>query len=132
MPSLRNLICQVEWDSPDNVPLPEYKVAYDDGYVESYLAIPRSPTHFAIHLTSHGYIAPGLAMYVFINGNYQCNRNRHQLLIPAEGVSRKDCEIDFRLRQKEYRGPDGTWEGQQWKFERLTQGNFETRATHTE
>lgn len=121
MPSLRDLVCRVEWDSPDNPPLQEYKVTYGDGYVECFLAIPRSPTPYVIQLTSHGYIAPGLAAYVFIDGEYQCNRNRHRLLIPAEGVSREDCEIDFRLRQKESRGADGTWEGQEWNFETITQ-----------
>ena len=122
MPPLRNLVCQVEWDSPDDLPLQEYKIAYRDGHVESYLAIPRNPTRFAIHLTSHGYIAPGLAMYVYINGEYQCNRNRHRLRIPAEGVAREDCEVDFRLRQKEHSGPDGIWKGEQWRFEKVTQG----------
>ena len=122
MPPLKNLVCQVEWGSPDNLPLQEYNTAYSDGFVESYLAIPPNPTHFAIHLTSHGYIAPGLAVYVFIDGEYQCNRNRHKLLIPADGVARKDCEINFLLRQKESSGPDGTWEGQQWKFEKVNKG----------
>ena len=122
MPPLRNLICQVEWNSPNHIPLQEYNLAYGDGFVECYLAIPPSPTSFAIHLTSNGYIAPGLAMFVYIDDEYQCNRNRHKLLIPADGVDREDCEIDFRVRQKEYRRQDGTWEGQQWRFQKVADG----------
>ena len=124
MPPLRNLVCQVEWNSRNHIALKEHKVAYCDGFVECCLAIPTSPTNFAIHLTSHGYIAPGLAMFVYINDKYQCNRNRHKLLIPADGVDREDCEIDFRVRQKEDRKQDGTWDGKPWSFQKVTDGKL--------
>jgi hypothetical protein len=44
--------------------LEEYRVAYEDGRVTAFLAVPELPTPFYIQLTSSGYIAPGLAMFV--------------------------------------------------------------------
>ena len=32
--------------------------------METYIAVPEEPTPFSIRLTSKGYIAPGLAMFV--------------------------------------------------------------------
>lgn len=122
MPRLKGLHCQVEWDSPNHTPFHEYKTTYGDGFVLCYIAIPLSPTNFVIRLKSNGYIAPGLAMFVYIDGEYQCNRNRNNLLIPAEGVNEKDSEIDFRVRQKECSGQDGTWTAKQWQFQKATEG----------
>ena len=46
------------------------------------------PSPFSVHLTSHGYTAPGLAMFVYVDGVYQVNRNRHNSKIPDEGTKR--------------------------------------------
>ncbi|KAI5288110.1 hypothetical protein KEM54_005462 [Ascosphaera aggregata] len=120
MPSLKQLTCNIEWA---NVPLPfkECGTVYGDGVVESYVAIPDSPTPFAIRLQSHGYIAPGLAMFVFIDGVYQCNRNRDNLKQPddPDSSAKESSEVTFRVRQKEEQLPDGSWIGKPWRFEPL-------------
>ena len=67
MPTLKQLTCNVEWAS-SGVPLPEYHTIYADGYVETFIPIPSTPTPFSVHLQSHGYIAPGLAMFVYASG----------------------------------------------------------------
>ena len=67
MPSLKQLTCHLKWTNSD-IPLPEHHTAYADGYVQTYIPVPEVPTPFSIHLTSNGYIAHGLAMFVFIDG----------------------------------------------------------------
>ena len=121
MPTLKHLTCHVEWSS-SNIPLEEYNTTYADGFVSTYIAIPSTPTPFSIHLTSHGYIAPGLAMFVYMDGVYQVNRNRHNLKIPGEGTKRSHTEVDFRVRQKEELLWDGSFEGKEWRFERANIG----------
>ena len=64
MPTLKQLTCNVEWTG-SSLPLQEYHTIYADGYVETFIAVPATPTTFSIHLRSHGYIAPGLAMFVY-------------------------------------------------------------------
>lgn len=68
----------------------------------------------------------GLAMFVYMDGEYQCNRNRRNLRIPDENTRPKGTEIDFRVRQKEELQPDGTFCGQQWKFRELNIGRFQS------
>ena len=121
MPTLKHLTCHVEW-SASNLPLEEYNTTYADGFVSTYIAIPSTPTPFCIHLTSHGYIAPGLAMFVYMDGVYQVNRNRRNLKIPGEGTKRSHMEVDFRVRQKEELLWDGSFEGKEWRFERVNIG----------
>lgn len=64
----------------------------------------------------------GLAMFVYMDGEYQCNRNRRNLQIPDETMRPGRTEIDFRVRQKEELQSDGTFVGQQWKFKELNIG----------
>lgn len=123
MPTLKQLTCAVEW-AGSNLALEEYQTTYADGYVETYIAVPSTPTPFSVHLKSNGYIAPGLAMFVYMDGVYQCNRNRHNLSIPDENTRRRQTEIDFRVRQKEEMLADGTFQGLQWKFEKVEIGMF--------
>lgn len=123
MPNLKHLTCTVEW-SGSAVPLQEFQTAYGDGYVQTYVAVPPIPTPFSIHLRSNGYIAPGLAMYVYIDGEYQCNRFRQNLRIPDGTTTRRQTEVDFHVRQKEEMLEDGTFEGKQWKFENLNIGKL--------
>ncbi|KAF6236503.1 hypothetical protein HO173_005284 [Letharia columbiana] len=118
MPTLKQLTCNVEW-AGSRLPLQEYHTIYADGYVETFIAVPSTPTPFSIHLRSHGYIAPGLAVFVYMDGVYQCNRNRRNLEIPNENTSRKKFEVDFIVRQKEELLWDGTFEGKQWGFEKV-------------
>ena len=121
MPTLKQITCNVEWSS-SNVPLHEYQTIYADGFVETYVAVPPIPTQFSIHLRSHGYIAPGLAMFVYMDGEYQCNRNRSNLKTPNEARTWRQTEVDFKVRQKEEVMPDGSFSGKQWKFELLKTG----------
>ena len=131
MPTLKQLTCTLEW-TPTNTPIPEHGTAYADGYVSTYIAIPAShaPTPFSVHLISNGYIAPGLAMFVFMDGVYQCNRNRCGLAAVEEqaggerGRRRRKMEVDFRVRQKEVGRGEGEFEGRAWRFERVKVGGF--------
>ncbi|CAF9904131.1 MAG: hypothetical protein ALECFALPRED_004860 [Alectoria fallacina] len=93
MPTLRQLTCNVEW-AGSRLPLQEYHTIYADGYVETLIAVP-------------------------MDGVYQCNRNRRNLEIPDEYTSRKKVEVDFVVRQKEELLWDGTFEGKQWRFEKV-------------
>lgn len=124
MPTLKNLACCVEW-SGSNLPLEEYQTTFADGYVETYVAVPSAPSPFSIHLRSDGYIAPGLAMFVFMDGVYQCNRNRHNLVEPGANTKRRQTEVDFRVRQKEERLWDGKFRGKQWAFEKVNIGKVQ-------
>ena len=121
MPNLKQLTCHVEWSS-SNIPLQEVQTSYADGYVETYIAVPAIPTTFSVHLLSRGYIAPGLAMFVYMDGEYQCNRNRTNLKIPDGTLIKKVTEIDFVVRQKEEILVDGTFRGKQWQFGELNIG----------
>ncbi|KAI5289509.1 hypothetical protein KEM55_008804 [Ascosphaera atra] len=57
-------------------------------------------------------------MFVFIDGVYQCNRNRDdldKLFLAAPGSS----GVNFRVRQKEEQVGGGGWVGRPWRFEPL-------------
>ncbi|KAF2799137.1 hypothetical protein K505DRAFT_78570 [Melanomma pulvis-pyrius CBS 109.77] len=115
MPSLKGLTCSIEL-AQTKKPLQEYGTIYNDGFVETFVAVPSKSKPFTVHLTSSDIIAEGLAMYVFIDGIYQCNRNRqnlkHDPLDPRSFV-------DFRVRQKEEKQADGTMIAREWVFEKL-------------
>lgn len=117
MPTLKQLTCSVEWSaSGPSLPLSEYGTAYFDGLVETYVALPAIPTPFSIRLKSDGYIAPGLSLFVYIDGEYQCNRGRNNLQIPTGTSPKKQTEVDFVVRQKEEPLPGGGFIGRQWRF----------------
>ena len=118
MPTLKQITCSVEIG--DGHKLTEYGARYSDGVVETFIPVPDVPDlPFSIRLKSEGYIAPGLAMYVFIDGEYQCNRNRQGLKLPDEGVKPSQYEVGFRVRQKEEKMPDGRFIGRDWTFTEL-------------
>jgi len=119
MPSLKDLQCFVEL-SDSNEKLHEYGTTYSDGVVETFVAVPDQPRPFAIHFQSNKFIAPGLAMYVFIDGVYQCNRNRQNLKLRK--VSDKHSLVDFVVRQKEEIGKNGSMIARAWSFEKLNLG----------
>lgn len=124
MPTLKQLTCSVDL-SPTNVSLREHDTTYGDGFVETYVAIPSEPSGFNIHFTSSGYIAPGLAMFVYMDGVYQCNRNRRNLIVPDGLSPGAHTEVDFRVRQKEEKaGAPGKFIGREWRFEKLNIGRF--------
>ncbi|KAI7478097.1 hypothetical protein KC351_g8454 [Hortaea werneckii] len=118
MPKLKQLTCSIELGQ-SRTPLQEYGARYSDGAVESFVAVPDTKIPFCIRLKSEGYIAPGLAAFVFMDGQYQCNRNKLQLRMPDDGVPESEYEIDFCLRQKEEKTANGTFVGRQWSFAEL-------------
>jgi hypothetical protein len=129
MPTLKQMNCAVEWDNT-KVPFKEYGVQYGDGIVECFIAIPGAPVAFTVHLQSKGYIAPGLAMFIYMDGIYQCNRNRFNLKLPDGNIPNKLTEVDFRVRQKEERRGEGGWIGRSWRFENLRIGCIPRVSCH--
>ena len=81
---------------------------------------------FTIHIASKGYIHSGLAFFVFIDGEYQCNRNRIALKTPGRGVSPTYYEVEFRLRQKEEKTAENRFVAREWTFEKLDRGEPKT------
>lgn len=123
MPTLRNLSCHIQW-AATNTPFQEYGTVYGDGVVETYIAVPDKPQPFNIRLTSKMFIYEGLATAVFMDGTYQCNRNRVNLIPAKKGSPRERTEIDFIMRQKEKTIGDGTYMGRQWRFDDHNIGRF--------
>ncbi len=116
MPSLKDLVCHVQWADTGSS-FPEYATAYGDGLVETYIAIPSHPQVFNIRLKSRMFVSEGLAMVVFIDGQYQCNRNRVNLQPGSKDVPENRSTIDFLVRQKEKPLGDGTYMGREWRFD---------------
>lgn len=56
-------------------------------------------------------------MIVYIDGNYQCNRNRVNLQPHKKDLPRDRSEVDFIVRQKEKAMGDGTYMGREWRFD---------------
>lgn len=122
MPTLKQISCSIDL-GPSHVKLPEHGTITRDGYVETFVAVSDSSIPFTVHVKSRGWIAPGLAIFVFMDGEYQCNRNRTDLKIPAPGLERKDYEAEFRLRQNEQKGTgDGRFVAREWTFAKLDTG----------
>ncbi|KAF2831510.1 hypothetical protein CC86DRAFT_314922, partial [Ophiobolus disseminans] len=116
MPHLKDLDCSIEL-SDSQRKLQEFGTNYGDGFVETFVPVPIKPQSFSIHLTSEKFIAPGISMYVFVDGVYQCNRNRQDLKLRKASDSRS--LVDFRVRQKEEKQGDGSMIAREWKFEKL-------------
>jgi hypothetical protein len=105
MPTLKDLTCAIEL-SESQRKLQEFGTTYGDGSVETFVPVPSKPQSFSIHLTSDRFIAPGISMYVFVDGVY-----RHPV-------------VDFRVRQKEEKQKDGSMIARPWKFEKLDTSEF--------
>lgn len=123
MPFLKDLHCFVELyngTGKGDIQLREFGTTYGDGSVETYIAVPGHQHLFAIRLRSTDFIAQGLAMYVFIDGVYQCNRNRQGLKL-RKPLDRKSL-VDFVVRQKEDRYDDGSMTSRDWSFGKLDDG----------
>lgn len=121
MPTLKQISCSIEL-GPSNVKLPEYGTIVRDGYIETFVAVQNSRIPFTIHIKSRGYIGPGLAFFVYMDGEYQCNRNRTDLKIPASGLGSEETEAEFRLRQREEKTGNGGFVAREWTFARLDRG----------
>lgn len=131
MPTLKQINCSIELGG-SNVALKEFGSSYSDGEVECFVAVPTvSDIDFSIHLTSERYIAPGIAFYVFIDGEYQCNRSRRGLVVPRHDTSEKLYQVDLRARQKEERQPGGGFIAHEWTFRSLNQSKIYCFRSYT-
>ena len=119
MPVLKDLKCSIELSESQRT-LQEFGTTYGDGFVETFVPVPSKTQSFSIHLTSDKFIAPGISMYVFVDGVYQCNRNRQDLKLRKGSDSRSI--VDFKVRQKEEKQKDGSMIAREWKFEKLNTG----------
>ena len=117
MPRLKDITCEVQYADADS-PFKEYMTQYRDAYVQTFIAVPENPLPFVIRLKSHSFIASGLAMFVYIDGNYHCNRNRTNLRQVKPGEDTRKERIDFLVRQKESKNheDDESFVGRQWQF----------------
>jgi hypothetical protein len=120
MPSLKDLHCAIELSGGQQA-LREFGTIYRDGFVETFIPAPSKLQYFSIHLTSNKFIAPGVAIFVYVDGVYQCNRNRQDLKLRKPSDSRS--LVDFRVRQKEERQEDGSMIAREWAFDKLNIGN---------
>lgn len=116
MPQLKQLSCCIQW-ADTGAPFQEHGTAYGDGVVESFIVVPSKPQGFSIRLTSQSFIYEGLVAVVFIDGNYQCNRSRVNLVPPGKDLPGCRTEIDFLLRQREKSQGDGIYLGREWRFD---------------
>lgn len=119
MPSLKDLNCAIELSDGQNT-LQEFGTIYGDGCVETFVSVPSKPQSFSIHLTSNSFIAPGVAIFVYVDGVYQCNRNRQDLKLRKPSDSRS--LVDFKVRQKEEKQKDGSMIAREWAFDKLNIG----------
>ena len=83
MPSLGSLSCHVILANRNHT-FREYGTTYYDSAVETYIAVPSNRMQFHVSLKADGYIAPGLAALVFIDGKYQTNRNQRGFLATSK------------------------------------------------
>lgn len=120
MPTHGLLSCAIELGE-SCVRLQEYGTTYHDRTVETYVAIPSKSSPFSIRLTSSDYIAPGLAVYVFIDGTYQTNRNKCGL-VPPGSEDPGSSKVEFHLGQKENLLKDGRVIARGWWFEKMNVG----------
>ncbi|KAF2773322.1 hypothetical protein EJ03DRAFT_126094 [Teratosphaeria nubilosa] len=127
MPTLQQITCSIEL-SQSRTKLKEYGARYHNAAVEVFVAVPDEKVPFCVHISTEGYIAPGLAFFVFIDGEYHANRNRRRLKIPGPGIDKKYYEIDTVLRQKEEKIKGGGFIGRDWVFDKLKIANADTAS----
>lgn len=123
MPVLKQIEVSVKLGRSDTK-LKEYGTRYSDGFVETFVAVPDTDLPFWIHAVCEGDVAPGLAGFVFIDGEYQCNRNSFGPILPGKGSSQQ--EIDLRFRQKEEKARYADLVGRDWIFTKLNRGKLPT------
>lgn len=126
MPTCNKITCTILLP-PTDTPVPEYKRRYLDSSVSVYVPVPDIPIlkaapSFNIDLWTDDYIAPGLAVFVFIDGLYQANRSK---LVPPLG-SQGGSGVRMTLRQKEEKvaGGEGSFVGREWRWVQLGTGTF--------
>jgi len=118
MPTLGDLNCSIELGRRNHL-IREYGTFYGNKTVLCYICAPPQDINFSIHLTSTGQkgftAAPGLAMFVFIDGQYQCNRN-------ITNIEEQSGVVDLRVRQKEESTEGRRFIGRDWCCSALKTG----------
>ena len=123
MPVCKQIHAHIEV-GPSNTRIKEYGHRNNDGHVECFIAVPDTDMPFTINLWTEGYIAPGLAVWVFMDGKYQSNRNKINMQLPVDDVSPSQYEANFRFRQKEEKMSDGSFVAREWTFAELKGGKL--------
>ena len=118
MPTLGLLRCHLKWQGCEK-PIQEHAIEYSDSHVQTYIPVPPNPTPFFVHVSTEGYIATGLSAFVYIDGEYQCNRGRRGIKYPGQGVNPAEICIDMKMRQKEVTMADGAHWGMPWMFKQV-------------
>ncbi|KIV99502.1 uncharacterized protein PV09_08807 [Verruconis gallopava] len=119
MPTLGLLSCAVEIGEA-RTRLREYRTTYCDRTVETFVAIPSKPTPFSIRLFTTGYIAPGLAIAVYIDGVYQLHRIKLGA-VPSNG------KLEFHVGHNEDLLKNGRVIARGWSFQKhnIVHGHIE-------
>jgi hypothetical protein len=116
MPLLGSLDCSIQVGN--NGVLYEYGVKHEKNAALCYVAIPDVTTDFTLILQNREYISPGLAVYVYIDGVYQCNRAKSNM------DPKHKPGTQFTLKGKEDELAPGQFIQRPWKFEPLNIGEF--------
>lgn len=124
MPSLSGLQCNVEL-SPHNLSLPELDITYRNQGVSCTVGVPDDPTTFNIHFSARDIVGHGIAAFVFIDGQYQANRNWTGMSIASRPTAYPTLDVDFRFRQKEELASDGrSIIARDWHFSDVKTGQY--------
>jgi hypothetical protein len=110
--------------------LKEHQITYTDGEAQCFIAVPPNSDYFCIRITSDRFIAPSVCAYVFINGEYQCNRvqagrgTRLGIYRPIEILlNGKECLKRDGLKMRPQKGHEEFWK-KGWRFSDLNTGNI--------
>ena len=117
MPSLGFLSCHIILANR-NHPFAEYGTSYFDSAVETYIVVPLNRLQFLISLKADGYIAPGLAALIFIDGKYQANRNQRGFLASSK------TKFNLLFTGGEHHEADGTFVKTAWWFDNVNFGRL--------
>lgn len=99
----------------------EFATTYGDRTVGCYICAPPDDLAFCVHFTADTSLGPGLAIFVFIDGQYQANRNVTGLGNTATAAP--SSKMDLRIRQKEETASNGSFmTGREWRFSTLPTG----------
>lgn len=117
MVKLNSLTCTIDSGTPD-LPLQEFSPTYGDGLVSTYVLLPPRPGSLSIHLQSLEPVPTGLAIFVFIDGHFQCAR--HEVSLTGAPL----LDVEFRVRQKEDRLAGDQFVAHGWRFEKISAGGL--------
>lgn len=123
MPECKQIRAHIEV-GPSNTRIQEYHCRNSDGHVECFIAVPDTDMPFSINLWTEGYIAPGLGFWVFMDGEFQSNRNMVDMQLPVDGVPPDRYEAKLRMRQKEEKTSAGSFVAREWTFAQLQRGKL--------